>query len=191
MANAISERKSIHKKLIMGLPMARKERAMPNSLPDVQRWNSQLWDSTATPIQRLRDPLQTVQKASCTCGSESSERNVSHHEVIEKERKRGRGKGGKRKRRGDKHLEKVVSDVVWRRLKTLNCVTDPAWSSVRKATTNSRLFEKRQVGSAGVVCENIGEPETSWVKGRMGRRKRKSERVLRSPNGNVCIPMRA
>jgi hypothetical protein len=42
MLNVISERKSIHKKLIMGLPMARKERAMPNSLPDVQRWNSQL-----------------------------------------------------------------------------------------------------------------------------------------------------
>ena len=111
--------------------------------------------------------------------------------MIEKERKRGRRKGRKRKRRGDKHLEKVVSDVVRRRLKSLNCVTDPTGSSVRKATTNSRLFEKRQVGCAGVVCENIGEPETSWVKSRMGRRKRKSERILRSPNGNVRVPMRA
>jgi hypothetical protein len=41
-SNAIAERKSIQKKLIMGLPMARKERAMPDSFPDVQRQNSQL-----------------------------------------------------------------------------------------------------------------------------------------------------
>jgi len=73
MADAIAKRKSIHKKLVMGLLMARKERATPNSLPDVQRWNSQLGDSMATPIQRLRDPLQTVQKASCACRSESAE----------------------------------------------------------------------------------------------------------------------
>ena len=35
MANAVAKRKSIHKKLIMGLPMARKERTTPNPLPDV------------------------------------------------------------------------------------------------------------------------------------------------------------
>ena len=78
-ANAPAKEQSIHEKLVVGLPMARKERAMPNSLPDVQRWNSQLRDSMATPIQCLGDPLLTVQKASCACRSESVERSVSHH----------------------------------------------------------------------------------------------------------------
>jgi hypothetical protein len=111
--------------------------------------------------------------------------------MIEKKGDGGGRKRGKGKRRGNKHLEKVVSDVVRRRLETLNCITDPTWSSVREATTNGRLFEKRQVGRAGVIGKNIRKPKASWVKSRMGERQRKSERVLGSPIGNVRIPMRA
>ena len=102
--------------------------------------------------------------------------------MIKKKGNGGGRKRGKGNRKGNKHLEKVVSDVVRRRPETLNCVTDPTWSSVREATTNSRLFEKRQVGRAGVVGKNIREPEASWVKSRMGERQRKSERVMGSPS---------
>ena len=68
--DAVPKGQGIHKQLVVGLPMARKEGATPYAVPDVRRRKSQAQDGTAHPVQSLGNPVQHVQVSSCSGGSD-------------------------------------------------------------------------------------------------------------------------
>jgi hypothetical protein len=87
----------------------------------------------------MGDPLQSVQIATYRRSSDCADGSVSHQEMINDKTKGGGEKGRKRKRGRDKHLKKVVGDVVGWRAEMVNCITNPYWSSIRKAAMKVNL----------------------------------------------------
>ena len=118
---------------------------MPNALPDILWWDGQLRQSMGIPIQRLGNPIQHVQKMTCSGSSDRTNGCVSHQEVINHKTK-GRGnKRGQGERRRNKQLEEMVGNIGRWRVKTANCITDPNWGSISKVAMNANLREQIQL----------------------------------------------
>jgi len=110
--NAIPKGKYIQKEFVMGLPIARKERPTPDTLPDILRRECQLRKGAGIPIQRLGNPIQSVQKTTCKRSSDRTNGVVSHQEVIKHKAKGGGNKRRQRGRRRNKQLEEMVCNIV-------------------------------------------------------------------------------
>ena len=162
----------------MGLPVPRKERAMPYTLPEVLRRNSQSRNSTAIPIQRLGDPLQSVEKMACSGRSDCADGCVGHQKVIKNETDRGGEKRRERDGRRDEQLEKMGGRGVRRGVKTLSRFTDPSRSSFCKSATKVSLREKAQSGCNQIVCEKVRKPDSRRVPFRVGLWEWESECII-------------
>ena len=105
MKDTLTKGKSIHDELVPGLPVTRKERATPNTAPDILRGDSQVGDGTVSPNQGRGDTVSTIKIASCVSSGQLANWNVSRHKVIEQIAKRGND--GERKRVRTNKMDKL------------------------------------------------------------------------------------